>query len=78
MLPRLQEKQQRSALDLCLEEEVRQEEADETKYSGNLDGHAFCALRPHGSGDLGGSGGGGRALALSQAFLFRAGSSIAA
>lgn len=67
-----------TAWDLRLEEEVRQEEADQTQYSGNLDGDAFCALRPCGSGDLGGNvSGGGRALTLSQAFLFRVGSSIA-
>lgn len=69
-----------AAQDLRLEEEVRQEEADETQYSDNLDGDAFCALRSRGSSNLGGLrnvGGGGRALTLSQAFLFRGHSSTA-
>lgn len=62
-----------AARGLRLEEEVRQEEADETQYSDNLDGDAFCALWSRGSGDLGGfrNVGGGRALTLSQAFWFR-------
>jgi hypothetical protein len=66
-----------AAWDLHLEEEVRQEEADETQYSGYLDGHAFCALRPRCSSDLGGRFSGGRTLTLSQAFMSCAGSSIA-
>lgn len=67
-----------TAWNLRLEEEVRQEEADQTQNSGNLDGDAFCALRPCGSGDLGGNvSSGDRALTLSQAFLFRVSSSIA-
>lgn len=63
-----------AARDLRLEEEVRQEEADETQCSDNLDGDTFCTLWSRGSSDLGGLrnvGGGGRALTLSQAFLFR-------
>lgn len=64
---------------LRLEEEVRQEEADETQSGDNLDGDAFCALWSRGSSDLGGfrNVGGARALALSQAFWFRGRSSNA-
>lgn len=62
-----------AARDLHLEEEVRQEKADETQSSDNLDGDAFCALRSRGSSNLSGFrnvGDGGRALALSQTILF--------
>lgn len=64
---------------LRLEEEVRQEEADETQSGDNLDGDAFCALWSRSSSDLGGfrNVAGARALALSQAFWFRGRSSNA-